>query len=291
MRIARSLSSAFLALGLSALTAPAFAGGGGGSCANLPTWWQLHAALVKAVAPTPPLAPSGPPNGGLGFNMWATLVAEDGTVCAVAFSGSDYTAQWLGSRAISAQKANTANDFSLSNGGPPGTSMFPMGLALSTANLYSAVQPGGSLYGLQHSNPVDPEVAYDDASGNPASASQYGTQFDPMVGRRVGGVNVFGGGLGAYRNGVKIGGIGVSGDTSCTDHNVAWNLRYNLGLDGLKSVQGVSGDAARPDNIVFDITPNPNGGTGNSAGGFGHPTCLNSGSGTYGYAANLPVVH
>jgi hypothetical protein len=30
---------------------------------------------------------------------------------------------------------------------------------LSTANLYSAVQPGGSLYGLQHSNPVDPEVA------------------------------------------------------------------------------------------------------------------------------------
>jgi len=27
---------------------------------------------------------------------------------------------------------------------------------------------------------------------------------------------------------------------------------------------------------VFDITPNPAGGTGNSAGGFGHPTCLNT---------------
>jgi len=38
---------------------------------------------------------------------------------------------------------------------------------------------------------------------------------------------------------------------------------------------------ARPDNIIFDIVPNPNGGTGISAGGFGHPTCLNtSGSDT-----------
>ena len=77
--------------------------------------------------------------------MWATIVANDGTVCAVAFSGSKYTDQWLGSRVISAQKANTANDFSLSNGAPPSGSLFPTGLALSTANLYSAVQPGGSL--------------------------------------------------------------------------------------------------------------------------------------------------
>jgi hypothetical protein len=28
-----------------------------------------------------------------------------------------------------------------------------------------------------------------------------------------------------------------------------------------------------PTNIIFDIVPNPNGGTGISAGGFGHPTC------------------
>jgi hypothetical protein len=52
-----------------------------------------------------------------------------------------------GSRVISAQKANTANAFSLP------------GLALSTANLYSAVQPGGSLR-AQESNPVDTQVAY-----------------------------------------------------------------------------------------------------------------------------------
>jgi hypothetical protein len=77
----------------------------------------------------------------------------------VAFSGNQFTDQWLGSRVISAQKANTANDFSLSNGATLSTGLFPSGLALSTANLYSAVQPGGSLYGLQHSNPVDPEIA------------------------------------------------------------------------------------------------------------------------------------
>lgn len=282
MKILRSMIPASIGLGLTVMAAPAFAGGSS-LCSNLPSWSQLKTALVKAVSAA---------NGGLGFNMWGVLVATDGTVCAVAFSGSDYTSQWLGSRAIAAQKANTANDFSLSNGGPPGSSLFPMGLALSTANLYSAVQPGGSLYGLQHSNPVDTEVAYEDASGNPAPASQFGTPSDPMVGRRIGGVNVFGGGLGAYQGGTKIGGIGVSGDTSCTDHNVAWNLRHNLNLDGLGAVKGVSGDPARPDNIIFDITPNPYGGTGVSAGGFGHPTCINyEPPGGPPYAAKLPPVH
>jgi hypothetical protein len=107
-------------------------------------------------------------------------VDRDGVVCAVAFSGGGRGAQWPGSRVISAQKANTANAFSLA--APAG--IFPSGLALSTANLYSAVQPGGSLYGLQHSNPVDTAAAY---GGNPAS---YGSANDGMVGKRVGGVNM-----------------------------------------------------------------------------------------------------
>ena len=155
----------------------------------------------------------------------------------------------------------------------PASSHFPNGLALSTANLYSAVQPGGSLYGLQHSNPVDPEVAY---SGN---AMLFGTAHDPLVGNRVGGINVFGGGLVLLaKGGIRVGGVGVSGDQSCTDHMVAWHLRHNLNLDHFgptgSAVGGVAGDPAHPDNIIFDITPNPNGGTGISAGGFGHPTCL-----------------
>jgi uncharacterized protein GlcG (DUF336 family) len=235
-------------------------------CSGLPRQATLQSALEAAV--------NAAGNGGLGFNMWGTLVARDGTVCAVAFSGSQYTDQWLASRVISAQKATTANSLSLGEGADmPASSHFPNGLALSTANLYSAVQPGGSLYGLQHSNPVDPEVAY---FGN---AMLFGTARDPLVGNRVGGVNVFGGGLVLLaKGGIRVGGVGVSGDTSCTDHMVAWHLRHNLNLDHFgptgSAVGGVAGDAAHPDNIIFDITPNPNGGTGISAGGFGHPTCL-----------------
>src|ERR1035438_8528286 len=51
-----------------------------------------------------------------------------------------------------------------------------------------------------------------------------------MVGSKIGGVNVFGGGLALYATGkVIVGGVGVSGDTSCTDHDVAWRLRHKSG--------------------------------------------------------------
>jgi hypothetical protein len=261
MKIQHRIAGGLLGLAIASMASSAFA-----DCSALPSWPSLKSALVGSV---------GIKNGGLGFNEWATIVATDGTVCAVAFSGQQYTAQWLGSRVISAQKANTANDFSLGIG-TPATSLFPHGLSLSTANLYSAVQPGGSLYGLQHSNPVDTGVAYDNADDE-ASAYLFGTPNDPMVGHRIGGVNVFGGGLALYYNGVKVGGLGASGDTSCADHNIAWRIRNTLGLDGLGQVSGVNAtaDPHRPDNIIFDIISNPNGGTGISPSGFGHPTCLN----------------
>ena len=239
----------------------------GNGCKSLPNFSALKSALDAATATE---------TSGLNNQMWATVVDRDGVVCAVAFTGVNRGAQWPGSRVISAQKANTANAFSLDSSSSNSGSGQPNGLALSTANLYSAVQPGGSLFGLQESNPVDTQVAY----GGPSS--NYGAPQDSMVGHKVGGINVFGGGLALYGPGKKIvGAIGVSGDTSCADHNIAWRVRNNLGLDHLSGVGGVSGDSARPDNIVFDITPNPNGGTGISAGGFGHPTCLNtSGSNT-----------
>ena len=239
-----------------------------GGCSSLPGFSALKSAIVSATAAE---------TSGLNNQMWATLVNRDGAVCAVAFSGVNRGAQWPGSRVISAQKANTANAFSLDSSSSSNGSGHPAGLALSTANLYSAVQPGGNLYGLQHSNPVDTGVAY-------GAAANYGTASDPMVGQKIGGVNVFGGGLALYASGhVIVGGVGVSGDTSCADHNIAWRVRNALGLDhmaptgSLPGVGGVSGDPARPDNIIFDITPNPNGGTGNSAGGFGHPKCINTG--------------
>ena len=195
---------------------------------------QLKAALVAATATE---------GSGLDFQMWGTVVDRDGIVCAVAFTGGNRGSQWPGSRVISAQKANTANSFSL-----------PTDSSLSTANLYSAVQPGGSLFGLQESNPVDTDVAYKGPS------SDFGTSKDPMVGRKIGGVNVFGGGLGLYKNGKIVGAVGVSGDTSCADHNIGWRTRNNLGFDQMVGVGGVSGDANRPDNIIFDIAPIPTAG-------------------------------
>jgi uncharacterized protein GlcG (DUF336 family) len=240
-------------IGFAALPAVAWADDGHGRCAGLPDYATLKNALVAAVQAE---------TSGLDFQMWGTIVDRDGVVCAVAFSGADRGAQWPGSRVISAQKANTANGFSLD------------GLALSTANLYSATHPGGSLYGLQHSNPVDTSVAY---AGSPSS---YGTAHDPMVGKRIGGVNVFGGGLGLYDVAHKIvGAVGVSGDTSCADHMIAWRVRANLGLDHLNAVVAgpaslFAGDTAHPDNIIYDVAANPTGGTGISATGFGHPTCF-----------------
>jgi len=244
-----------------------------GGCASLPGYSSLKTALAAATSTE---------TSGLNNHMWATIVDRDGVVCAVAFSGVNRAAQWPGSRAISAQKANTANAFSLDASSNSGGSGQPKGLALSTANLYSAVQPGGSLFGLQASNPVDTRVAYQGPSSN------YGTASDPMVGQKIGGVNVFGGGLALYATTAEklIGGLGVSGDTSCADHNIGWRVRHNLGLDHLANTAGVSGDPTRPDNIIFDIAPNPDGGTGISAGGFGHPTCINT---TTAYQS-LPVV-
>jgi uncharacterized protein GlcG (DUF336 family) len=233
-----------------------------GPCAGLPSHDALAIALGTARAAA---------NGGFNLEMWATVVNRDGVVCAVAFTGGNRGDQWPGSRVISAQKANTANAFSLP------------GLALSTANLYSAVQPGGSLYGLQASNPVDTSVAY---GGSP---SNYGRANDPMVGGRIGGVNVFGGGLGLYDStGKLVGGIGVSGDTSCADHNIAWRTRSTLKLDYVPG--GVSGDPSRPDNIIFDITPQPGQMPGVSTSGFGHPHCgPGPAAGESTLAATLPA--
>ncbi|UCH24822.1 MAG: heme-binding protein [Trueperaceae bacterium] len=222
------------------------------SVSGYPSFDELRAALRAVVAEE---------NGGFGLHMWATVVDRDGVVVAVAFSGENRGDQWPGSRVVSAQKANTANAFSLP------------GLALSTANLFTAVQPGGSLYGLQHSNPVNTEVAYRGPSDH------IGTVNDPMAGGKIGGVNVFGGGLALYAaDGTLVGAIGVSGDSSCADHIIAWKVRSALGLDNLPGGVSPTGD----DNIVYDITD------GVSASGWGHPACAD---GATEIATNLPSTH
>jgi uncharacterized protein GlcG (DUF336 family) len=222
------LASSLLVLGAS--IAPAALAAGEDGCAGLPKHDQLKAALAQARAAS---------NGGFNLDMWGTVVNRDGTVCAVVFTGKDRGDQWPGSRVISAQKAYTANAFSLT------------GLALATANLYTAVQPGGSLYGLQHSNPVNPAAAYK------GPASSWGQPNDPMAGQRVGGVNVFGGGLPLYNSSGKLlGAIGVSGDSSCADHAIAWRTRNTLNLDYVPGGVGAGG----VDQITF-------------SGGWSQPHC------------------
>lgn len=183
-------------------------------------------------------------NGGFGFNMWGAVVNRDGIVCAVAYTGDDRADQWPGSRVIAAQKANTANSFSLT------------GFALSTGNLHQATQNGGSLFGLQESNPVDVSVAYG------GDSSSYGTKMDPMVGGKIGGVNVFGGGLALYSStGEIVGAVGVSGSSSCEDHNIAWRIRNAANFDFVPAGPSPAGN----DQIIFtDET---------QGSGFEHPLC------------------
>ena len=215
---------------------------------SLPSHAELSAALDVASG-------GGVNNGGIfsPARMWAAIVDRSGRVKEVTkTTGSD---PWPGSRVIAMQKANTANAFSNN------------GLALSTANLYNPTQPDGSLFGLQESNPVDPDVAY---RGN---ANKFGTKNDPATKgfkRRIGGVNVFGGGLPLYdqNTGEVIGAIGVSGDSSCADHVIAWRIRHALGFTkipgGVNSINygGAVPPAGGDDNIIFDL-----------ANGFGHPFC------------------
>lgn len=201
---------------------------------------KLAAALKGSVK-----ASGGPANGGFDNHEWASVVARDGTVCAVAFSGTKADDQWPGSRAISAEKANTANGFSVRQ------------MAIATGNLFAPAQPGQSLFGIMQSSPVSPDVST-------GETSQFGTASDPMVGKRIGGIIVFGGGLALYNNDGIVGALGVSGDSSCADHNVAWRVRKALGLD--KVPAGVNPN--RKDAIVYDI-----GADGKSASGWGHAKC------------------
>lgn len=212
------------------------------SCSDLPGHAELKATLETVV--------DGRKNGGLETEMWATIVDRDGVVCAVAFSGENRGDQWPGSRIISAQKANTANAFSLPK------------LAISTANLFFPVQPGQSLFGLQFSNPVVSKLAYR------GDSKDFGQPKDPIAGKKIGGIIVFGGGLPLYNSeGTLLGGIGLSGDTSCSDHIKAWKVRHALNLDNVPAGVSSTGD----DNIIYDLKATTQGYT--SASGFGHPSC------------------
>lgn len=209
--------------------------------ARIPGHQVLLAALKASVKPF-----GGPTNGGLDNHEWAAIVDRNGTVKAVCFSGEQPGDQWPGSRAIAIEKANTANALSLPS------------FALSTANLYAGAQPGGPLYGLLQTNPVDTATMY---AGEP---QEFGSSADSMVGKKASGTVVFGGGLALYDGETIIGALGASGDTSGADHNIAWRIRKALGLDLVPA--GITAD--NNDGIIYDI-----GIMGKSSSGYGHPKC------------------
>ena len=208
-------------------------------CKSLPDHNRLRSVLQSVVKE------GKQANGGMGNQRWAVIVDRNGIGCAVVFSGNSAGDQWPGSRMIAAEKANTANAVSLPD------------YAFSTANIYFASQPGQSLYGLITVAPPNPQAAF----GDPTS---FGQDNDPIVGKAVGGIVVFGGGLALYsEKGQILGGMGVSGGTSCADHVIAWKVRHKLSLDAVP--MGPSPE--HNDNMILDIQ------NGKSASGFGHPVC------------------
>ena len=206
-------------------------GGSAFTCHGLPTAHELRELLQAAPG-------AGGTVGGLfnGARMWAAVVNRAGELCAAATSTADPTQVWPGSQAIAKAKAYAANAFSLDT------------LALSTARLYTFTQPGHSLWSLGQSNLFNPR---DLLAPNQANSDRN---------QIAGGLIFFGGGVPIYRNGSIVGGLGISGDTSCADHEIAKRVRN---LAGLNPAGGATAD---------DITYSSKDG----ASVFTHPLCLNT---------------
>jgi uncharacterized protein GlcG (DUF336 family) len=204
---------------------------GQANCQGLPTAGQLKQFLIDAPG-------AGGNSGGLfqGARMWGAIVNRHGELCSTATSTADRTQVWPGSQAIAKAKAYTANAFSLDV------------LPLSTAQLYTFTQPDHSLWSLGQSNLFDPRALA------PPTGTSGGTN------QIAGGLIFFGGGVGLYRNGAIIGGLGISGDTSCTDHEIAKRVRD---LAGLNPPGGMLAD-----DISYSSVDGPS--------VFTHPLCLNT---------------
>jgi uncharacterized protein GlcG (DUF336 family) len=199
------------------------------SCSDLPDADRLRQLLKDA--------PGKGEAGGIagGRFSWAAIVNRAGELCALAVS-SEPTATWPGSRGIAIAKASTANGFSSDT------------TPISTARLYTMAQPGHSLYGAGNGNPFNPECA---GAANDTEAAK---------GKVCGGTIVFGGGVALYSGMTKVGGLGVSGDTSCTDHEIAKRMRDAAHFNPAAG--------ATVDDIVFTKADGPS--------VFAHPLCTNT---------------
>jgi uncharacterized protein GlcG (DUF336 family) len=207
------------------------AGEAGARCADLPTAADLKRSLRAAPS-------EGGEVGGLysGRMEWAAVVNRQGEICAAAASTDEPASAWPGSQAVAKAKAYTANAYSTDVS------------AMSTARLYTLTQPGHSLWGVGEANPFRPDcvVSPDDSSST--------------TGRVCGGSIAFGGGVPLYKGKTRVGGLGVSGDTACADHEVAKRVRHLSHLDPEKGPY--------VDDIVYASVDGPS--------PYAHPLCLNT---------------
>jgi uncharacterized protein GlcG (DUF336 family) len=172
----------------------------GGGCKDVPD----SSSLQKLLDAAPSLGEAG--GFANGKNEWAAVVDREGRLCAVAVTTRDKAAAWPGSKALAKAKAFTANAFS--------SDATPM----STARLYTLGLPGHSLWSAANGNPLNVRCL------TPPSGT------DPL-GEVCGGTITFGGGLPLYKGQTRVGGLGLSGDTPCADHEIAKRVRKAAALD------------------------------------------------------------
>jgi uncharacterized protein GlcG (DUF336 family) len=200
-------------------------------CRDLPSPNDLQEYLRRAPAE------GGEVGGMFGGKMeWAALVNRDGEVCGVAVATEDPSSVWPAGQALAKAKAFTANAFS--------TDTQP----LSTARLYTLAMPGHSLWGTAAPNVFNPACL---ESPQEAAATQ---------GKICGGTVTVGGGVPLYKNRRRIGGLGVSGDTPCADHEIAKRVRHVAQLDPERG--------ALSDDISYAVAE--------GASVFTHPLCPNT---------------
>jgi uncharacterized protein GlcG (DUF336 family) len=228
----RSNSSAETQPGAAAdLNRPPQAGGAAAKCGDLPSADDLKKYLRSAPG-------VGGEAGGLfsGQMEWASIVNRQGEICATAVATDDPASAWPGSQAIAKAKAYTANAYS-TDGNP-----------LSTARLYTLTQPNHSLWGVAEPNPFRADCLV--GPGDMRATN----------GKVCGGSIAFGGGVPLYKGKTRVGGLGVSGDTACADHEIAKRIRHLAQLDPEK------GEFA--DDIIYASADGPS--------PFAHPLCANT---------------
>jgi uncharacterized protein GlcG (DUF336 family) len=208
---------------------------GTSNCQGLPSTSDLRAQLVAAQNIALGTDGIGGQVGGLfeGTLMWGAIVNRDGQICVYGTSTADASQVWPGSQAIAKAKAYAANAFSLDT------------FALSTARLYTFTQPGHSLWSLGQSNLFNSDLLV--GPGDHGDKNQI-----------AGGLIFFGGGVPIYQGGKIVGGLGISGDTSCADHEIAKRVRHLLHMDP------AGGPTA--DDIVYSSK--------DGASVFAHPVCI-----------------